>query len=282
MIVRLINAKLHRVDAVRALFSVCLLWGAVAVVLISHFRFYYGVQWSNALKWGIGDGFLWSALLYAFIYARRVLDGQILTRMLEGLFVLAALAGGVYLHPTVSTLFFWAIDGSISRPFLEDVNHLAMKRLPQGILAGFVIAFTSIGLVRIHKHKPDQVTRLAHETPTDTSGPNWLFLQNANGVRRINISQIRYAEAAGNYVSLHTQAGVYLERTTLKSIEEKLKSHGFLRISRKHLVNDLYVTALRSKKPKAAIVILDDNLALPVGRQFKISLQAALSISRES
>lgn len=258
-------------------FAVTAIWAAVAAILITHFHFYYGVGWQNAIKWGTGDGFLWSALLCAYVYTSLRYHTLLASWKTASLFVGLAVLGSVCLHPTVSTLLFWGIDGSISRPFLDDVTHLAMKRLPQGILAGLVIAMISIVAARIRHEKVQPLSTTLDKDLPDPQASVWLCLKSADGVRRLNSGEIRYAEAAGNYVSFHTKSGAYLERMTLKALEEKLAGFGFQRISRKHLVNLDCVRALQSKKPKGGVIILDDGLSLFVSRQYKAITQKAIS-----
>ena len=249
------------------------LWLGVALLLITHFRFYYHVDWRDAVKWGVGDGLLWTFLFAAFVYAAHQFQSAMQTWRGRTLFMSIAILGGVLFHPTLSTLFFWAIDGSISRPFHEDVLHLLMKRLPQGILAGGVIGIASLLMTRM------QVSHERPMTPGETkpaSTPQWITLKDASSVRRIALADILYLEAAGNYVALHAIDAEHLHRSTLKAIEESLGKNRFFRISRKHIVNLDNVRSLQAAKPKGGLVMLDNGAALPVSRQYKEALQTAL------
>ena len=252
------------------------LWLAAALVLISHFRFYYEVTWPDALKWGLGDGLIWALLLgFSVSVFQRF---QRFFQSLRGFicFMCAAVLGGVLLHPTISTLFFWAIDGSISHPFLEDVLHLVMKRLPQGILAGIAMGITGV-LLQLLRPGAHRAPAQAKVPTALTSAAPWVVLKDPRGVRRIPLDDIFYLEAAGNYVALCTQDREHLNRTTLKTMEESLKNCRFRRISRKHIVNLDCIRSIRSTKPKGGVVTLDNNISLPVSRRYNAALQSALA-----
>ena len=250
-------------------------WAAASIILISHFRFYYDVEWQNALKWGLGDGFLWGLLVGLFVVGLRRWRHNIKSaHHIAGLFILSIFVG-ILLHPTVSTLFFWAIDGSISRPFHLDVLHMAMKRLPQGILVGVVLGFASFLLVRLERMQAVRTAALEDE-PTQRLGPDWIVVKDQRGIRRVAHSDVYYLESAGNYVALHTKEGEELNRTTLKALEQTLEGKRFFRISRKHIVNLDWVLSVQATNARNSVVNLTNNITLPVGRRYKNALQAAL------
>lgn len=258
------------------------IWLAIAVVLISHFRFYYGVAWPNAVKWGTGDGFIWVLLLGLFAHISQRHWRSFQPMHGSGLFLVLSVMGGVLLHPTISTLLFWAIDGSISRPFHEDVVHLAMKRLPQGILAGLAIGFAGVFISRSRARRQQATPAKSQAPASRTHYAPWVVLKDSSGVRRIPIGDIRYLEAAGNYVALHTHDGEHLKRTTLKAMEEMLDSRQFRRISRKHIVNLDRIQSIRSTEPKGGVVTLNDDTSLTTSRRYKAALQNAVARPRQS
>ena len=64
------------------------------------------------------------------------------------------------------------------------------------------------------------------------------------GVKRINISSIRYVEVIGHTLSYHTDGGTYQVYGTLKNCEELLGS-GFVRCNNCYLVNLRYVYSVK-------------------------------------
>ncbi|MCM2389552.1 LytR/AlgR family response regulator transcription factor [Streptomyces albipurpureus] len=66
------------------------------------------------------------------------------------------------------------------------------------------------------------------------------------GVTRfIQINDIAYAEAQGDYARLHTDDGSHLVRIPLSTLEERWASRGFVRIHRSHLVSLSRIDELR-------------------------------------
>ncbi|WP_067452592.1 LytR/AlgR family response regulator transcription factor [Actinomadura macra] len=55
-------------------------------------------------------------------------------------------------------------------------------------------------------------------------------------IRFVRRSDVRYAEAHGDYARLYTQAGTHLVRVSLAALEEAWGDAGFVRIHRSHLV----------------------------------------------
>lgn len=60
-------------------------------------------------------------------------------------------------------------------------------------------------------------------------------------VRFVRRSDVRYAEAHGDYARLYTQAGSHLVRVSLAALEEAWRDAGFVRIHRSHLVSLAHV-----------------------------------------
>ncbi|WP_353952467.1 LytTR family DNA-binding domain-containing protein [Knoellia sp. S7-12] len=81
------------------------------------------------------------------------------------------------------------------------------------------------------------------------------------GVTRfITRSQIRYAQASGDYARLHTADGSHLVRIPLAVLEEKWADHGFVRIHRSTLVALPHVTEVRMDHGRCSVVIGDVEL----------------------
>ncbi|MFC7490043.1 MULTISPECIES: LytR/AlgR family response regulator transcription factor [unclassified Knoellia] len=81
------------------------------------------------------------------------------------------------------------------------------------------------------------------------------------GVTRfITRSQIRYAQASGDYARLHTPEGSHLVRIPLAVLEEKWAEHGFIRIHRSTLVALPHVTEVRMDHGRCSVVIGDVEL----------------------
>ena len=65
----------------------------------------------------------------------------------------------------------------------------------------------------------------------------FVFVKDNGILKRINVDDILYLEAMGDYVKVHTQQKFHVLHATLKSIEEKLPTSKFLRVHRSYIVS---------------------------------------------
>jgi DNA-binding LytR/AlgR family response regulator len=76
------------------------------------------------------------------------------------------------------------------------------------------------------------------------------------GVTRfITRSQIRYAQAHGDYARLHTDSGSHLLRVPLSVLEERWAGFGFVRIHRSTLVSLPHVSEVRMEHGRCTVVV---------------------------
>ena len=76
------------------------------------------------------------------------------------------------------------------------------------------------------------------------------------GVTRfITRSQIRYAQAHGDYARLHTGSGSHLVRVPLSVLEERWGDYGFVRIHRSTLVALPHVSEVRMDHGRCSVVV---------------------------
>jgi DNA-binding LytR/AlgR family response regulator len=95
------------------------------------------------------------------------------------------------------------------------------------------------------------------------------------GVTRfINRSQIRYAQAQGDYARLHTGTGSHLVRIPLSTLEERWAAAGFVRIHRSTLVALQHVREVRMEHGRCSVVL--DGVELQVSRRHTRDLRDRL------
>jgi DNA-binding LytR/AlgR family response regulator len=76
------------------------------------------------------------------------------------------------------------------------------------------------------------------------------------GVTRfITRTQIRYAQAHGDYARLHTDTGSHLVRVPLSVLEERWADHGFVRIHRSTLVALPHVSEVRMDHGRCSVLV---------------------------
>ena len=90
------------------------------------------------------------------------------------------------------------------------------------------------------------------------------FFHTASGDIKLQMDDILYFEAEGNYIKIKTGSDEYRFRETMQALEMSLKSDGFIRVHKGFLVNQEAVKIINSDK-----LILNDNTEIPFGRSYQ-------------
>lgn len=78
---------------------------------------------------------------------------------------------------------------------------------------------------------------------------------------RLSFSEITHIESEGNYVKIYTCDNSYSYRSTMKEMQERFETQGFVRIHKGFLVNCKAVHLLHTDN-----VTLENGIQLPIGR----------------
>ncbi len=118
--------------------------------------------------------------------------------------------------------------------------------------------------------KPIELKLLAESISRVLKRHDTLLVEVDGILRNIPISDIQYAESAGNYVILQifNQKEVARMRATLSEAEQKLGPNRFARCHKGYLVNLGQIREVRTSH-----ILLHDGAAVPLGRQYRIELR---------
>lgn len=89
----------------------------------------------------------------------------------------------------------------------------------------------------------------------------------------VDLADIVAVHAEGNYVSLRKQRDTYLVHESLRSMAEKLRPHGFIRIHRSAIVNISAVEEIRPLSTGECRVRLRGGEEYPVTRKYRADLR---------
>ncbi len=95
----------------------------------------------------------------------------------------------------------------------------------------------------------------------------------------LNVEEIDWIEAAGNYAGLHIKQKMHLIRETMGDLEARLDPALFLRIHRSTIVNRDRIKALRVLPNGEYLLTLHDGTRLPSSRSYRDGVQALLNVS---
>ncbi len=150
--------------------------------------------------------------------------------------------------------------------FALDVTDYVMKPVRAERLAEAVRRVVVAQSDRPVPEEPDEDTA----APEDETIPVEL-----GGVTRfITRSQVRYAQAHGDYARLHTPRGSHLIRVPLSVLEERWRSAGFVRIHRSTLVALPHVSEVHMDQGHCSVLV--GEVELPVSRRHTKELRDTL------
>lgn len=114
-------------------------------------------------------------------------------------------------------------------------------------------------------------------SPVRRAALDKILVKGTHRVRLIPVDQVRWIEAEGMYVKLHTRDGAtHLHRALLGTLDRSLDARRFVRIHRSTIVNIDLVDELRQDAHGDYVIVLRDRTELRVGRRFRERLQARL------
>ena len=103
-----------------------------------------------------------------------------------------------------------------------------------------------------------------------------IVVTTARGATVINVSEIDWIEAAGNYAQLWVGSRGYFLREPLQLLEERMRKHGFIRAHRRALVRLDGVRELTRDSAGALVASLGCGARIPVSRRRSAAFAAAV------
>ncbi len=101
-------------------------------------------------------------------------------------------------------------------------------------------------------------------------------IKSSGKISFINVDEIDYIEAEGNYLALHTANSKNLYRDTITNISEKLNPEIFIRIHRSYILKIENIKEMQTHFNGEYIITLKDNTKLKSGRSYKAEVEKLL------
>jgi two-component system LytT family response regulator len=112
-------------------------------------------------------------------------------------------------------------------------------------------------------------------TATATRDDN-IVVTTSRGATVLNVGEIDWIEAAGNYAQLWVGRRSYFLRESLQLLEERVRRHGFIRAHRRALVRLDGVRELTRDRSGALVAALGCGARIPVSRRRSAAFAAAV------
>lgn len=100
----------------------------------------------------------------------------------------------------------------------------------------------------------------------------FIFIRDSNIVRRLELDEILYAEAMGDYVKLYTEQKFYAIHNTLKQVEERLPAAKFTRVHRSYIVSLAKIDTIQD----GALII--NGKPVPVADAYRAALNKNMNV----
>jgi DNA-binding LytR/AlgR family response regulator len=109
-------------------------------------------------------------------------------------------------------------------------------------------------------------------TTIDLLNKKYVFVKNNGVLVKIDINEILWIEALGDYMTINTSGKKYTIHSTMKMIERKLDPNKFIRIHRSSIISIDNITSIEDN-----IVVIGKQL-IPVGAVYKENLTKRLNL----
>lgn len=114
------------------------------------------------------------------------------------------------------------------------------------------------------------------EAPSHARFPARLWFRDAGRSVGVEILEIAWIEAAGNYVQIYTPRKTHLIRHTVKAMQAKLDPELFVRVRPSAIVNADRVARLTHRPGGEYLVTLLDGTQIPSSRGFRGDVERVL------
>lgn len=98
-----------------------------------------------------------------------------------------------------------------------------------------------------------------------------IFIKEDQVTYQVNLNDILFIEAYGNYLKVHTLNKVYVTRETMHELEGKLPAGLFLRIHKS------FIVALQKIESISGNRVFINKQEIPVGEMYKMALKQKIS-----
>ena len=156
------------------------------------------------------------------------------------------------------------IRSKLSPQQRSDEKHRLLQAL--GTTSGLAISELEEWLERPHRQLP-------------TSSRKSLVIKNSDNEKVfVEVKNIIWIDAAGNYMCIHTQAETFIVRSTMKKLESELEQPMFSRIHKSTLVNIEYVKGIQPLNNNESMLDLGDNIKLKVSRNYSETVKKIIEV----
>ncbi len=121
------------------------------------------------------------------------------------------------------------------------------------------------------------VGELSATEDTAKQYPDKISIKDGNEIQFIRSEDIRWVDAAGDYMCIHAGDQTHIMRITMKQLESLLDPHRFLRIHRSTIVNANRITSAQTLNNGEYLLTLECESQLKVSRSYRDKVRHLLT-----
>ncbi|RZQ54214.1 DNA-binding response regulator [Pseudoalteromonas phenolica] len=115
---------------------------------------------------------------------------------------------------------------------------------------------------------------LETDEPLPTAFNQEIVIKNSDNEKvLVPVKEIKWVDAAGDYMCVHTEKDTHVLRITMKKLQSLLDEKQFARIHKSTIVNLHHVISIKPLRNNESIVTLNDDIELKVSRNYSPVLQ---------
>ena len=115
-----------------------------------------------------------------------------------------------------------------------------------------------------------KASAVTHAAAEEKNTDDFIFLKADKKVYKIDLEDILYAEATGDYAKVVTKESQYLANITLKKLLEELPSHGFIRVHKSYIISASKIKFFEGNYVKVG------STDIPIGAAYREEIFARL------
>lgn len=231
----------------------------------------------------IGKEFLWATVGFGFVggltlcFSEFIVLPFLFKRKTKGELILSMWIS-VFLLSSTIYMFYNILGGFHDWEWTSYFGFLRDVALMSIIPLGMAFLYFS------YKNAKDTNEILLKTPRFDTYQKEMITLESENGKDSISVPlrALRYIEAQDNYVSIHYLMGDRIKkellRTTMKTLEPKLKKVSVIRCHRSYMVNMNAVVKAKGTGHQLQLYLSDISFSIPVSRSYNALLKESMAV----
>ena len=121
------------------------------------------------------------------------------------------------------------------------------------------------------------IQQMAEDGERIKTWPEKLTIKDGSEIQFIKVANIKWVDAAGDYMCVHAEGKTHIMRITMKQLENMLNPAVFLRIHRSTIVNVDNITSAQTLDNGEYMLTLDGGSQLKVSRSFRDKVKHLLT-----